>query len=74
MYIYTHKQDDPLGHVEIPLEALLNGKKIEPWIRLKLPAEFAYQLKKIRASKGHHEAENFHLDQVEDQQVTLSIS
>jgi len=43
--------DDPLGFVEIPLEALLHGKCVQPWVRLRLATTFASELKRLDAVK-----------------------
>jgi hypothetical protein len=40
--------DDRLGFVEVPVEALLSGRKEERWLRLVLAQEFRRQLRAIK--------------------------
>ena len=44
-------EDDKLGYTEVPLEALLSGKKVQPWLRLKVAHQFKEKLRKIKKAK-----------------------
>lgn len=48
-------KDDLLGYVEVPLEALLNGEKVDIWLKLKLAQEFKKLLKldKLKRVTSH---------------------
>jgi Ca2+-dependent lipid-binding protein len=48
-------KDDLLGYVEVPLEAFLDGEKVDVWLKLKLAVAFKNLLKedKLKRTTSH---------------------